>query len=243
MLHDHDPDMTVDTSTSPAFGGPLAPPQPSHPCLRPNRPENHGELPRAESEARVHHLEHRLPLQRRRRHLGLLREGAVLGLGARDAAGVPHCQHLSRPLAGCVRGGRAPPVPPRQLGSCPARGCGAGGEAAGPALPPGSACSFFLVCQPHFPRQKEDSIIVGTSTGATFQFQLLPVKIGSLEKRWVRTKPFQHHTHDVRAVAHSSTALISGGRTGRSREEGWGLSPRCRLSRPPLGLQAWTPSW
>ncbi|NXY51811.1 UTP4 protein, partial [Ceuthmochares aereus] len=59
--------------------------------------------------------------------------------------------------------------------------------------------------------EKEDSIVVGTSTGATYQFQLLPVKMGSLEKRWVRTKPFQHHTHDVRAVAHSSTALISGG--------------------------------
>ncbi|NXH16573.1 UTP4 protein, partial [Bucco capensis] len=59
--------------------------------------------------------------------------------------------------------------------------------------------------------EKEDSIIVGTSTGATYQLQLLPVKVGSLEKRWVRTKPFQHHTHDVRAVAHSSTALISGG--------------------------------
>ncbi|NXV70955.1 UTP4 protein, partial [Atlantisia rogersi] len=59
--------------------------------------------------------------------------------------------------------------------------------------------------------QKEDSIIVGTSTGATYQFQLLPVRMGSLEKCWVWTKPFQHHTHDVRAVAHSSTALISGG--------------------------------
>ncbi|XP_068267737.1 U3 small nucleolar RNA-associated protein 4 homolog [Nyctibius grandis] len=59
--------------------------------------------------------------------------------------------------------------------------------------------------------EKEDSIVVGTSTGATYQFQLLPVRMGGLEKRWVRTKPFQHHTHDVRAVAHSSTALISGG--------------------------------
>ncbi|KAK2530195.1 Cirh1a [Columba guinea] len=59
--------------------------------------------------------------------------------------------------------------------------------------------------------EKEDSIIVGTSTGATYQLQLLPVRVGSLEKRWVRTKPFQHHTHDVRAVVHSGTALISGG--------------------------------
>ncbi|NXF87436.1 UTP4 protein, partial [Eubucco bourcierii] len=59
--------------------------------------------------------------------------------------------------------------------------------------------------------ENEDSLIVGTSSGATYQFQLLPVKMDSQEKRWVRTKPFQYHTHDVRAVAHSSTALISGG--------------------------------
>lgn len=62
--------------------------------------------------------------------------------------------------------------------------------------------------------QEEDSIVVGTSEGAVYQFQLLPVKWGSAESKWVRTKPFQHHTHDVRAVAHSATALISGG-TGR----------------------------
>ncbi|NXA07683.1 UTP4 protein, partial [Sapayoa aenigma] len=61
--------------------------------------------------------------------------------------------------------------------------------------------------------EKEDSIVVGTSMGATYQLQLLPVKLGGPEKRWVRTKPFQHHSHDVRAVAHSPTALISGGRT------------------------------
>ncbi|KAM9509198.1 U3 small nucleolar RNA-associated protein 4 homolog [Guaruba guarouba] len=59
--------------------------------------------------------------------------------------------------------------------------------------------------------EKEDSIVVGTSAGATYQFQLLPVKLSSEEKRWIRTKPFHYHTHDVRAVAHSSTALISGG--------------------------------
>ncbi|NXU40067.1 UTP4 protein, partial [Drymodes brunneopygia] len=59
--------------------------------------------------------------------------------------------------------------------------------------------------------EKEDSIVVGTSTGATYQLQLLPVKLGGLEKRWVRTKPFQFHSHDVRAVAHSPSALISGG--------------------------------
>lgn len=120
-------------------------------------------------------------------------------------------------LAGCLWAGRSR----------------AGREAAGPCLPPGAALSFFPVCAhkpyPRFSRQKEDSIIVGTSTGATYQFQLLPVKMGSLEKRWVRTKPFQHHTHDVRAVAHSSTALISGGRTGCGHKEGLGLSPRYRF--------------
>lgn len=66
--------------------------------------------------------------------------------------------------------------------------------------------------------------MVGTSTGATYQLQLLPVKLGGLEKRWVRTKPFQFHSHDVRAVAHSSTALISGGRTAGSTGTGLGFS-------------------
>ncbi|NXC41438.1 UTP4 protein, partial [Penelope pileata] len=59
--------------------------------------------------------------------------------------------------------------------------------------------------------EHEDSIVVGTAAGATYQLQLLPLKTGGQEKRWVRTKPFQHHTHDVRAVVHSPTALISGG--------------------------------
>ncbi|XP_054856192.1 U3 small nucleolar RNA-associated protein 4 homolog [Eublepharis macularius] len=63
--------------------------------------------------------------------------------------------------------------------------------------------------------EAEDSIVVGTSEGAVYQFQLLPVKMGSTERQWVRTKPFQHHTHDVRAVAHTATALISGGLDGQ----------------------------
>ncbi|KFW84022.1 Cirhin, partial [Manacus vitellinus] len=36
--------------------------------------------------------------------------------------------------------------------------------------------------------EKEDSIVVGTSTGATYQLQLLPVKLGGSEKRWGRTR-------------------------------------------------------
>uniref|UniRef100_A0A8C5QY33 UTP4 small subunit processome component n=1 Tax=Leptobrachium leishanense TaxID=445787 RepID=A0A8C5QY33_9ANUR len=63
--------------------------------------------------------------------------------------------------------------------------------------------------------QKEDSLVVGTAEGVIFQFQLLETKPGEKESKWVATKPFKHHTHDVRAVAHSSTALISGGVDGQ----------------------------
>lgn len=59
--------------------------------------------------------------------------------------------------------------------------------------------------------QQEDSFVVGTAEGTVFHFQLVSVTSNSSEKQWVRTKPFQHHTHDVRTVAHSPTALISGG--------------------------------
>lgn len=59
--------------------------------------------------------------------------------------------------------------------------------------------------------QQEDSFVVGTAEGTVFHFQLVSVTSNSSEKQWVRTKPFQHHTHDVRAVAHSPIALISGG--------------------------------
>lgn len=69
--------------------------------------------------------------------------------------------------------------------------------------------------QMYFPHdlisQQEDSFVVGTAEGTVFHFQLVSVTSNSSEKQWVRTKPFQHHTHDVRTVAHSPTALISGG--------------------------------
>ncbi|OBS67281.1 hypothetical protein A6R68_04174 [Neotoma lepida] len=60
-------------------------------------------------------------------------------------------------------------------------------------------------------KMQEDSFVVGTAEGTVFHFQLVSVTSNSSEKQWVRTKPFQHHTHDVRTVAHSPTALISGG--------------------------------
>ncbi|KAG8437525.1 hypothetical protein GDO86_008291 [Hymenochirus boettgeri] len=61
----------------------------------------------------------------------------------------------------------------------------------------------------------EDSLVVGTAEGTIFQFQHLAVQDGEVERQWVRTKPFRYHTHDVRAVAHSRTALISGGVDGQ----------------------------
>ncbi|CAI9616523.1 unnamed protein product [Staurois parvus] len=62
--------------------------------------------------------------------------------------------------------------------------------------------------------QEEDSLVVGTAQGSILQFQQLALQAGKEEKQWVSTKPFQHHSRDVRAVAHSSTSLISGGLDG-----------------------------
>nr|XP_033796960.1 U3 small nucleolar RNA-associated protein 4 homolog [Geotrypetes seraphini] len=59
--------------------------------------------------------------------------------------------------------------------------------------------------------QNEDSLVVGTSEGTVFQLQLMPVRAGEAARQWVRTKPFRHHTHDVRTVAHGSSVIISGG--------------------------------
>lgn len=59
--------------------------------------------------------------------------------------------------------------------------------------------------------ESEDSMVVGTAEGTIFQFQLLPLKLGGKEAQWVMTKPFKYHTHDVRTVGHSKTALFSGG--------------------------------
>ncbi|KAJ7312190.1 hypothetical protein JRQ81_006554 [Phrynocephalus forsythii] len=63
--------------------------------------------------------------------------------------------------------------------------------------------------------EAEDSLVVGTSEGMVYQFQRLPVRLGSAEHQWVRTRPFQFHTHDVRAVVHTATAFISGGLDGQ----------------------------
>uniref|UniRef100_A0A4W3GDL2 UTP4 small subunit processome component n=1 Tax=Callorhinchus milii TaxID=7868 RepID=A0A4W3GDL2_CALMI len=57
----------------------------------------------------------------------------------------------------------------------------------------------------------EDSIAVGTSEGTVIQFQLLETKSGGGDVQWVRTKTFKYHTHDVRGLVHTKSALVSGG--------------------------------
>lgn len=76
---------------------------------------------------------------------------------------------------------------------------------------PSGPCFVHMYLPHYLIFQQEDSFVVGTAEGTIFHFQLVSVTSNSSEKQWVRTKPFQHHTHDVRAVAHSPTALISGG--------------------------------
>ncbi|XP_072136167.1 U3 small nucleolar RNA-associated protein 4 homolog [Mobula birostris] len=59
--------------------------------------------------------------------------------------------------------------------------------------------------------EAEDSIAVGTAEGTVVQFQRLDVRSEVAGSQWVRTKTFKHHTHDVRAVVHAMSALVSGG--------------------------------
>ncbi|XP_034031590.1 U3 small nucleolar RNA-associated protein 4 homolog [Thalassophryne amazonica] len=57
----------------------------------------------------------------------------------------------------------------------------------------------------------ESSLIAGTSEGTVVQFQLLSSTVDQQDKNWIRTRTFKNHTHDVRALAHTDTAVVSGG--------------------------------
>ncbi|CAN9493131.1 unnamed protein product [Ophioblennius macclurei] len=57
-----------------------------------------------------------------------------------------------------------------------------------------------------------DSLLAGTSEGIVVQFQFLaPSAATEEEKQWVRTRTFKNHSHDVRALVHTDTAVVSGG--------------------------------
>lgn len=59
--------------------------------------------------------------------------------------------------------------------------------------------------------QDESSLLAGSSEGLVFQFQFLSSGASQQEKRWVRTRTFRNHSHDVRALVHTDTAVVSGG--------------------------------
>ncbi|KAF3854263.1 hypothetical protein F7725_022318 [Dissostichus mawsoni] len=59
--------------------------------------------------------------------------------------------------------------------------------------------------------QDESSVVAGTSEGTVVQFQFLSSNVGPQDKEWVRTRTFKNHSHDVRGLAHTDTAVVSGG--------------------------------
>ncbi|XP_062245087.1 U3 small nucleolar RNA-associated protein 4 homolog [Platichthys flesus] len=59
--------------------------------------------------------------------------------------------------------------------------------------------------------KEEDSVIAGTSEGTIIQFQFLSSTVAQQDKEWVRTRTFKNHSHDVRALVHTETAVVSGG--------------------------------
>lgn len=60
--------------------------------------------------------------------------------------------------------------------------------------------------------QDESSVIAGTSEGTVIQFQFISSTVDQHDKEWVRTRTFRNHSHDVSALAHTDTAVVSGGK-------------------------------
>nr|XP_057931377.1 U3 small nucleolar RNA-associated protein 4 homolog [Doryrhamphus excisus] len=59
--------------------------------------------------------------------------------------------------------------------------------------------------------QDESSFIAGTTEGTVIQFQFLSCNTDHQSKRWVRTRTFKNSSHDVKALVHTETAVVSGG--------------------------------
>uniref|UniRef100_A0A3B5BA00 UTP4 small subunit processome component n=1 Tax=Stegastes partitus TaxID=144197 RepID=A0A3B5BA00_9TELE len=59
--------------------------------------------------------------------------------------------------------------------------------------------------------QDESSLIAGTSEGTVVQFQFLSSTVDRQDPEWVRTRTFKSHSHDVRALVLTDTAVVSGG--------------------------------
>ncbi|XP_038126152.1 U3 small nucleolar RNA-associated protein 4 homolog [Cyprinodon tularosa] len=59
--------------------------------------------------------------------------------------------------------------------------------------------------------QDESSAMAGTSEGTVVQFQFISSTVGQQDRQWVRTRTFKNHSHDVRALVYTDTAVVSGG--------------------------------
>lgn len=59
--------------------------------------------------------------------------------------------------------------------------------------------------------QDGSSLIAGTSEGTVVQFQFISSTVDQQDKQWIRTRTFKNHSHDVRALVHTETAVVSGG--------------------------------
>lgn len=57
----------------------------------------------------------------------------------------------------------------------------------------------------------ESSVIAGTSEGTVVQFQFLSSTVEKQDKEWIRTRTFKNHSHDVRALVLTDSAVVSGG--------------------------------
>lgn len=55
--------------------------------------------------------------------------------------------------------------------------------------------------------------MAGTSEGTVVQFQFLSSNVDQENKDWVRTRTFKNHSHDVRALVHLESAVVSGGQS------------------------------
>lgn len=73
--------------------------------------------------------------------------------------------------------------------------------------------------------------MAGTSEGTVVQFQFIS-NVDQDNKDWVRTRTFKNHSHDVRALVHLESAVVSGGQS---------VHPCPVLGDEDLGKQAFTP--
>lgn len=101
----------------------------------------------------------------------------------------------------------------------------------------GRGCGWLTVFDG---RQDEGSLVAGTSEGTVVQFQFVSSVLGQDKQDWFRTRTFKNHSHDVRALVHLDSAVVSG---GPSVCPFVCLPPETQTLTPVPPPQVWTPSW